>query len=383
MPEVEEVFRLATNKVKPNPNALERQQRRQRSVARSSRIRAYVAVAAVIVASAVAAFVVAGAVHNNEPIPGDNGNGTSSAPRFVTTLPAGAIEQELEVVDLQGRTTSKVAGMPVDAYAPSLSADGSTIAFVAAPADLGYDQIGAMGADGNDPHVIPTPHLVVGTVAVSPDGSELAFEAIGDGNADIYLIGADGSGLQKLTDDPATDQFPQWSPDGKTIVYDNAGNNEDADPQYSTGAEIWTVPADGSGPPTRLTANHVADSSPSFSPDGSQIAFFHNGQLWTMSATGSNERWLAWEGDGGWTPRWSPDGKRIAFTYYSPTYRPTVQLGQTYSDLPLVVLAVVEVDTRHVTKLTNVGMATDLTTPQWVDNGHILALRVPTKNPSD
>jgi len=102
-----------------------------------------------------------------------------------------------------------------------------------------------------------------------------------------------------------------------------------------------------------------------------------------MSATGSNERWLAWEGDGGWTPRWSPDGKRIAFTYYSPTYRPTVQLGQTYSDLPLVVLAVVEVDTRHVTKLTNVGMATDLTTPQWVDNGHILALRVPTKNPSD
>jgi len=196
------------------------------------------------------------------------------------------------------------------------------------------------------------------------------------------VIGADGSGLQKLTDDPATDQFPQWSPDGKTIVYDNAGKNEDADPQYSTGAEIWTVPAGGSGPPSRLTTNHVADSSPSFSPDGSQIAFFHNGQLWTMSATGSNERWLAWEGDGGWTPRWSPDGKRIAFTYYRATYRPTVQLGQTYSDLPLVVLAVVEVDTGHVTKLTNVGMATDLTTPQWVDDGHILALRVPTKDPS-
>src|SRR4029078_8404377 len=104
-------------------------------------------------------------------------------------------------------------------------------------------------------------------------------------------------------DDPATDQFPPWSPDGKTIVYDNAGNNEDADPQYSTGAEIWTVPEDGSGHLTRLTANHFADSSPSFSPDGSQIAFFHNGQLWTMSATGSKERWLPWDGRAGSTHR--------------------------------------------------------------------------------
>ena len=60
MPEVEEVFRLATNKVKPDPNALERQARRQRASARTNRMWAYVAVAAVVVLAAVAAVVFAG-----------------------------------------------------------------------------------------------------------------------------------------------------------------------------------------------------------------------------------------------------------------------------------------------------------------------------------
>ena len=384
MPEVEEVFRLATNKVKPDPNALERQQRRQRSAARSSRVRVYVAVAAVIAAVAVGAVVVLDAVNSSEKRPVDNGDGSGTPGQltFANSLPAGAIEQELDVIDLQGRTTRKVVGLPLDGFAPSVSADGSTIAFVAVPNEMAYNQIGIMNADGSAPHFVPTPHVVVTTVAVSPDGSRIAFEGIASGNGDIYVVRSDGSGLQQLTDDPATDQFPQWSPDGTTIVYDNAGNREQSDAQYSLTAEIWTVAADGSGPPTRLTTNDVADSSPSFSPDGSQIAFFRNGSLWTMSATGSNQRWLAWDDGGGWTPRWSPDGKRIAFTYYRENYRPIVQLAQDYGDTPLVVLAIVEVDSGRVDRLTNVAMATDLTTPQWMDNEHILALRVPAKDPT-
>ena len=53
MPDVQEVFRLATNKVKPDPNALERQQKRQRASTRSTRARAYLVVAAVIAAIAI------------------------------------------------------------------------------------------------------------------------------------------------------------------------------------------------------------------------------------------------------------------------------------------------------------------------------------------
>ena len=68
------------------------------------------------------------------------------------------------------------------------------------------------------------PGIIVNKVALSPDGSTARVRrAIASRYGDIYMVGVDGAGLQQLTDDPATDEFPQWSPDGTTIVYDNAG----------------------------------------------------------------------------------------------------------------------------------------------------------------
>jgi hypothetical protein len=225
MPEVEEVFRLATNRVKPEPNALERQYRRQRSAARTGRVRAYVAVAAVIAVLALGAYAVLRVVNADKTISVDNGSGAPSKLTFATSIPAFTIEQTAAIVDLQGHVTSKVSGLPPDAYDLSISADASTIAFIAMPNELGYNQIGIMGADGSNAHFISTPSIIVTFVAISPDGSRIAFEGFDDANTDIYVIGVDGSGLQRLTDDEATDQYPQWSPDGRTIVYDNAGTS--------------------------------------------------------------------------------------------------------------------------------------------------------------
>jgi Tol biopolymer transport system component len=380
MPEVEEVFRLATNKVKPDPNALDRQQRRQRSVARSSRIRAYVAVAAVIVALAVGAYLVLGAV-NNESISVDDGSGTLGQLTFITTLPAYVVEQSPAIVDLQGQQTSTVPGLPPDAFAPSLSSDGSTIAFVAAPSELQYNQIGIMDI-GSPPRILSTPGVIVNKVALSPDGSTIAFEGVVGADTDIYTVGVDGAELRKLTNDPATDEFPQWSPDGMTIVYDNAGDHEEQDPQFSSTAEVWSVPADGSGRPTQLTRNGVPDSSPSFSPNGEQICYFHEGAIWIMASDGSDQQQLLPGSKGGFTPRWSPDGKHIAFTRFSDEYRPLTQLGQDYQNAPLVILSVVDVSTGRVTTLRKIGMATDWNIPQWVDVDHMFVMRIPVHSPS-
>jgi len=379
MPDVQEVFRLATNKVKPDPNALERQQKRQRASTRSTRARAYLVVAAVIASIAIGVLAITRTADVGDTTPG--GSTPPTTLTFVTGIPSGADAQTPAIVDLRGHQTGKVTGLPVDAFAPSVSADGTTIAFIAAPSELGYNQIGVVGVDGSDPHFVSTPHVIVaGTLAISPDASRVAFEGYASGNADIYVVGLDGTGLRQLTTDPATDQYPQWSPDGTTIVYDNAGAREDSeDPQFSKTAEIFTVPADG-GAPTRLTHNNWYDAAPAYSPDGKTIVDESRQDFSMMDADGTNERVFR-IGIGGFTPRWSPNGKTIAFSYYKDVPdRPAVQLGDQYGvDRPLVIVALADVASRHVTRLTKVGMATDLNTPQWLDNGHLLIMRVPAK----
>jgi Tol biopolymer transport system component len=377
MPDVQEVFRLATNKVKPDPNALERQQKRQRASTRSTRARAYLVVAAVIAAIAIGVLAITRTADVGDTTPG--GSTPPDTLTFVRGLPSSADAQTPAIVDLRGHQTGQVTGLPVDAFAPSVSADGATIAFVAAPSELGYNQIGVMGADGSDPHFVSTPHIIVGSVAMSPDASKVAFEGLTTGNADIYVVGVDGTGLRQLTTDPQTDQYPQWSPDGRTIVYDNAGARENSeDPQFSKTAEIFTIPA-GGGAPTQVTHNSWTDAAPSYSPDGKTIVDQSAQDFSMMDPDGSNERRFP-IGMGGFTPRWSPDGKTIAFSHYKNVPdRPAVQLGDTYGDRPLVIVALADVASGDVTRFTKVGMATDLNTPQWLDNGHLLIMRVLAK----
>jgi PKD repeat protein len=97
----------------------------------------------------------------------------------------------------------------------------------------------------------------------SPDGSQIAFVSDRDGNAEIYLMNADGSSLLNLTNSGSNDTAPAWSPDGSQIAFvsDRDGN-----------AEIYLMNADGSSL-LNLTNSGSNDTAPAWSPDGSQIAF--------------------------------------------------------------------------------------------------------------
>jgi Tol biopolymer transport system component len=106
----------------------------------------------------------------------------------------------------------------------------------------------------------------------------------GDANSEIYVMNADGSEQKRLTNHPAVDGAPSWSPDGRNIVFvsDRDGN-----------VEIYVMSADGSGQ-KRLTNNTAFDMFPSWSPDGKKIAFMstraENTDIYIMNAGGSEQR---------------------------------------------------------------------------------------------
>jgi Tol biopolymer transport system component len=120
----------------------------------------------------------------------------------------------------------------------------------------------------------------------------------------------DGSGLTDLTNNPAIDQEPTWSPDGMRIAF---ASNRDGDPYSSS---IYTMKADGDDV-KRLAQN---GNGPAWSPDGKRIAFFslRDQQIYTVNADGSDLIRLTnspapGNGTAQGAPVWSPDGQQIAF----------------------------------------------------------------------
>ena len=55
--------------------------------------------------------------------------------------------------------------------------------------------------------------------AWSPDGKRIAFTSNRDGNYEIYVMNADGTGLRNVTQHPGQDNYAAWSPDGKHLAF--------------------------------------------------------------------------------------------------------------------------------------------------------------------
>ncbi len=185
--------------------------------------------------------------------------------------------------------------------------------------------------------------------------TEIAFISDRTGERELYVMSADGRDQRPATASGTLKMFPEWTPDGQSVLYTNYAGGQpgfaitsrspDVEPgpilsQLLPGmpkyrgrfdpsgtelamvssadgaAEIYRVRRQGSQT-TRLTNHPAIDISPSWSPDGRQIVFCSDRsgspQLYIMDRDGGGLRRLTYTGAYNASPVWSPDGRWIAY----------------------------------------------------------------------
>ena len=175
-------------------------------------------------------------------------------------------------------------------------------------------------------------------------GYNIACMSRGDESApwQIYVLNPQTGDRVALSQTDSNERTPRWSPDGRKLVFasDRDGNRE-----------IYVADIVGASPVGRLTvprnlSQHKApDWQPSWSPDGSRVAFSSyrddNWELYLVNADGTNLVRLTDHPENDFSPTWSPDGRQLLFA------------SRRYTDADLFVL---DVDT---------GETTQLTTSEW------------------
>lgn len=131
---------------------------------------------------------------------------------------------------------------------------------------------------------------------------------------DIYTVNADGTGLTALTNTPENECYPTWSPDGSEIAFARRkGGHFVISVMNANGANV----RDLMEPDLTRSIDHI-ECTPAWSPDGNEIAFTSsrdgNLEIYIMNTDGSNPRNLTNNPAGDAFPAWSPDGNEVAFT---------------------------------------------------------------------
>ncbi len=205
-----------------------------------------------------------------------------------------------------GAAPTKLLG---SGHAPVWSPDGRMIAYFDGPE--GGTDIFVARSDGSSAKRLtddPAPDL---QPEWAPDGSSIAFVSERNGKSDLYLIRPDGSALRRLTDDPAPDEDFSWAPDSRRIAYVSYRDGADPLAIGIGNAEIYAIKLE-TGAISDLSQNPAWDGDPAWSPDGDWIAFTRrtdHGDLWIMRADGSAQRILPGEPTAGFNdccPSWRP-----------------------------------------------------------------------------
>ena len=208
-------------------------------------------------------------------------------------------QQFVQITDAAGEETS-----------PAMSPEGTMVAYVVK--QNGRWAIIAQRVGGrNVTTVVADAQHDYGGPAFSGDGSSIAFHEMSDHGGGIFVAGATGESVRRLTDfgyDPA------WSPDGKSIAFTT---EVAVDPESrQADSALYVVDATG-GTPKKVPVNGD-EMQAAWSPSGKRLAYWGNIQgqrdIFTVDAQGGTRVALTDDAAIDWAPQWSPDGHYVYFS---------------------------------------------------------------------
>ena len=242
---------------------------------------------------------------------------------------------DIWVMDADGSNETNLTNTPdTNEGQPAWSSDGTRIAFTSDQDEVGgFSDIWVMDADGSkETNLTPTApdadnfHEYQPTWA--PSGAQLAFvreipgEIISE-QPDIFVTDTDPTtdDATNLTQTDASEIDPSWSPDGTRIAFAGVRNSC---PPDGPGFEIVTMDPDGQNE-TILSGDCFEgdDRAPDWSPDSTKVVFMKQSQvggccepweIWGVNRDGSGDTNLTNHPSDDMGPSWSPDGSEITFT---------------------------------------------------------------------
>lgn len=322
MAELREVYEMTTKQMEPDQDSWRQQEERHH---RDVRRRKFGALA---VAAAVGVVATIGIVWS---LDGEDGaDGTTPATVGTDTTDLGSASYQ---VDLPSGPMTVVQA-PYARGVGDVSPDGTRIANAGhkvVVTDLEGDNVRAFDSTRVDaPQGAEAPRW-------SPDGRTIVYQVDGPNEkiGNLFALDVSSEKVTQLTDLEQISSglwymAPSYSPDGRSILFTSPSTGKDGRQVW----HLWSIPSSGGEPTIVLRDAGFGE----YSPDGSTIVFTtvsedseHEGGVWIANADGSDRQQLV----AGQTvfPRWSPDGTRIAYGHdgENRTYVLDVATGETTS----------------------------------------------------
>jgi serine/threonine-protein kinase len=187
----------------------------------------------------------------------------------------------------------------LEAHTIALSRDGRRLAYSKYTRDVNIWMVRVPpGGQASVRSAVPVTrgNQAIETGKLSPDGKWLAYDSDLNGNADLFVVSADGGTPRQVTDDPADDLAPDWSPDGTQLAFHSFQNGN---------RDVFTINADGTGR-AQVTSSPVHERTPAWNTN-TTLAYDRDSAsasaVYEVTRTGPTASWGP--------PRWLANGSGL------------------------------------------------------------------------